>query len=51
MRPYLENLLDQTEDEDIIAYLEDALENLDLTEDLEKFDLLAVDEDEIDEEE
>ncbi len=51
VRPYLENLIDQTEDEDVIAYLEDALENLELTEDLEKFDLLAVDEDELDEEE
>lgn len=51
VRPYLENLIDQTEDEDLIAYLEDALENLDLTEDLDKFDLLAVDEDEIDDEE
>lgn len=51
VRPYLENLIEQTEDEDLIAYLEDALENLDLTEDLDKFDLLAVDEDEIDEEE
>lgn len=51
VRPYLENLIDQTEDEDLIAYLEDALENLDLTEDLEKFDLLALDEDELDNEE
>jgi HEAT repeat protein len=51
VRPYLENLIDQTEDEDLIAYLEDALENLDLTEDLEKFDLLALDKDELDNEE
>jgi HEAT repeat protein len=51
VRPYLETLIDQTEDDDVIAYLEDALENLDLTEDLEKFDLLALNEDELDDEE
>ncbi|MCC7119884.1 MAG: HEAT repeat domain-containing protein [Anaerolineales bacterium] len=50
VRPYLESLMDQTDDEDIIAFIEDALENLDMTEELDKFDLLAFDEDEIDEE-
>ena len=44
-RTYLENLLDQTEDDEQIAYLEDALDNLSLTEDLERFDLFAFDPD------
>ena len=41
-RTYLENLLDQTEDEDQIEFLEEALENLAFTEDLDRFDLLNV---------
>lgn len=41
VRAYLENLLDATEDEDEIAFIEDAIANLSFTEDLEKFDLLA----------
>lgn len=45
VRTYLENLLDQTEDEELIAYLEEALDNLAFTEDLERFDLLALDTD------
>lgn len=44
-RTYLESLLDSTEDEDQIEFLEEALENLDFTEDLERFDLLAIDPD------
>ena len=44
-RTYLENLLDQTEDDEQIAYLEDALDNLSFTEDLERFDLFAFDPD------
>lgn len=44
-RTYLESLLDSTEDENQIEFLEEALENLDFTEDLERFDLLAFDPD------
>ena len=43
VRTYLENLLDQVEDDDQIAFLEEALDNLAFTEDLERFDLLAFD--------
>jgi hypothetical protein len=39
-RTYIENLLDQTEDEEQIQFLEEALENLTFTEDLDRFDLL-----------
>jgi len=42
-RIYLVNLIEQTEDEDLVEYLEDALENLDFMEELNKFDLLALD--------
>lgn len=47
VRTYLENLLDQLEDDDDdqIAFLEEALDNLAFTEDLERFDLLALDPD------
>lgn len=45
VRTYLENLLDQTEDEGQIEYLEEALDNLAFTEDIERFDLLAFDPD------
>ena len=55
VRTYLENLLDQLEDDEQIAFLEEALDNLAFTEDLERFDLLAFDPDdelsEIDEDE
>ncbi len=47
-RIYLLNLIEQTEDEDLTEFLEDALENLDFTEELNKFDLLSLDDDEID---
>jgi HEAT repeat protein len=43
VRIYLENLLDQNEDEEQIAFLEEALDNLAFTEDLDRFDLLAID--------
>jgi HEAT repeat protein len=43
VRTYLENLLDQTDDDDQIEFLEDALDNLAFTEDLARFDLLAFD--------
>jgi HEAT repeat protein len=51
-RTYIETLLDQTEDEEQIEFLEEALENLAFTEDLERFDLLAIEPDlDLDEEE
>jgi HEAT repeat protein len=46
VRTYLENLLDQLEDDEQIAFMEEALDNLSFTEDLERFDLLAFDPDE-----
>lgn len=46
VRTYLETLLDKTEDDEDILFIEDALANLAFNEDLEKFDLLAVDPDE-----
>ena len=48
-RIYLVNLIEQTEDEDLVEYLEDALENLDFMEELNKFDLLALDGDDVEE--
>ncbi len=42
-RTYLENLLDATDDEEQVEFLEEALENLEFTEDLERFDLMAFD--------
>jgi len=55
VRTYLENLMDQLEDDEQIAFLEEALDNLAFTEDLDRFDLLAFDPDdeltEIDEDE
>jgi HEAT repeat protein len=46
VRTYLENLLDKTEDDDELDFIEDALANLAFTEDMEHFDFLAVDPDE-----
>jgi HEAT repeat protein len=55
VRTYLESLMDQLEDDEQIAFLEEALDNLAFTEDLDRFDLLALDPDaeltEIDEDE
>ena len=55
VRTYLENLLDQLEDDEQIAFLEEALDNLAFTEDLDRFDLMSYDPDdeltEIDEDE
>jgi HEAT repeat protein len=45
VRTYLESLLDQLEDDEQITFLEEALDNLAFTEDLDRFDLLAVDPD------
>ncbi len=42
-RTYLESLLDMTDDEEQVEFLEEALENLEFTEDLERFDLMAFD--------
>lgn len=46
VRTYLENLLAQTEDDDELDFIEDALANLAFTEDMEHFDILAIDPDE-----
>lgn len=46
-RIYLVSMIEQTEDEDLVAFLEDALENLDFNEELDKFDLLSLDEDDL----
>jgi HEAT repeat protein len=45
VRTYLEALLAEAEDDDQIEYIEDAITNLSFTEDMEQFDLLAVDPD------
>lgn len=47
-RLFITDLLDQTEDEDLTEFLEEALENLAFTEDLERFDLLSFDADVLD---
>ena len=47
VRTYLENLIDQTEDEEVVEFIEDALANLAFTEDLEHFDLFALNPDEV----
>lgn len=41
VRIYLESLLDAAEDDDQVAFLEEALDNLAFTEDLAQFDLMA----------
>ena len=47
MRVYLLNLLDQADgDDDLVEFLEDALSNLDFTDELERFDLMSLDGDE-----
>ena len=55
VQAYLENLIAQTDDDDEIEFIEDALANLAFTEDMANFDLLAFDPDddltEIDEDE
>ncbi len=45
-RIYIENLLDQAEDEELVEFLEDALDNLAFTEDSNRFDLMSLDTDE-----
>jgi HEAT repeat protein len=49
VRLYLQNLLDNVEDDGQAAFLEEALDNLAFTEDTAIFDLLAFDADEVDE--
>jgi len=49
VRIYLQNLLDNVEDDDQAAFLEEALDNLAFTEDMASFDMLALDADELDE--
>jgi HEAT repeat protein len=46
VREYLQTLIDDTDDDDMLEFLEDALLNLQFTEDAEDFSLLAYDEDE-----
>ncbi|MEW6403049.1 MAG: HEAT repeat domain-containing protein [Chloroflexota bacterium] len=49
VRIYLLNLLDQAEgDDDLTEFLEDALSNLDFTEELDRFDLMSLDSDDED---
>ena len=43
VRIYLQNLLDNVEDDDQAAFLEEALDNLAFTDDMSNFDLLALD--------
>jgi HEAT repeat protein len=45
-RVYIENLLDLAEEQDDIEFLEDALENIQFTDELNRFDLLSIDSDE-----
>jgi HEAT repeat protein len=45
VRVYLQSMLDQTDDEEQVRFLEDAIDNLTFTEDLEKFDLMSYDPD------
>lgn len=49
VRLYLQNLLDNVEDDKQAAFLEEALDNLAFTEDMASFDLLAYNADEVDE--
>lgn len=49
-RIYLLNLIENTEDEDILEYLESAVQNLDFNEELNKFDLMELDEEDLDDE-
>jgi HEAT repeat protein len=46
-RSLIESLIDQAEDDELTEFLEDALENLAFTEDLERFDLMSFDPEDI----
>ena len=45
-RLYIENLLDLAEEDDDVEFLEEALENLEFTDELNRFDLMSIDPDE-----
>ncbi len=45
-RVYIENLIDQAEEDDDVEFLEEALDNLEFTDELNRFDLMSVDPDE-----
>jgi HEAT repeat protein len=45
-RLYIENLLDLAEEDEDIEFLEEALENVEFTDELNRFDMLAIDPDE-----
>lgn len=47
VQTYLEALLDKAEDEELIEFLEEALDNLAFTEDLDRFELMSFDPDDI----
>lgn len=47
VQTYLETLLDQTEDDDMIAFLEEALDNLAFTEDIDRFELMSFNPDDL----
>lgn len=49
-RAYLLSLADQTEDEELLDFLDSAIDNLDLSDELANFDLLSLEDDEPDEE-
>ncbi len=46
-RPTSKTLLDQAEEDDMIAFLEEALDNLAFTEDLDRFELMSFDPDDL----
>jgi HEAT repeat protein len=47
VQTYLGTLLDQAEEDDMIAFLEEALDNLAFTEDLDRFELMSFDPDDL----
>jgi HEAT repeat protein len=49
VQTYLEALLDKTEDEELIDFLEEALDNLAFTEDLDRFELMSFDPEDMEE--
>ncbi len=46
VRLYIENLIDLAEDDEDVEFLEEALDNLEFTDELNQFDLLSIDPDE-----
>jgi hypothetical protein len=47
VQDYIENLIDSTDDDELIEFLEEALDNLAFTEDLDRFELMSFDPDEV----